>query len=531
MLVHDLKNFRNSLQVFLWIDMNKSATTISLLLLMMSLIVLVSFANTTTNLFSDAMAQEYDNNYNYDIEQYSKYPTHVNKYECRTGPFEGFFVNSVEFCKRTPIIDSGMDTYGPAGPASTVPGPQGPPGPKGDQGPAGPASTVPGPQGPAGPKGDQGPLGPSGPPGTNRTQDPLAPIGPVYIEWTDSAKILFRASNDTGQTFGTTQNISGINGTDGDIASFGQNIYVVWKGDAQGVDDEILFRASHDGGQTFGEIQNLSNNPSESQIGRVAAYGQNVYVVWEDTALGNEEIFFRASTDGGLTFGVTQNLSMDGGDSDDPNIYAYGQNVYVVWNAFDSSTGTREILFKASTDGGLTFGVTQNLSNNTAGTSDSSKIAAYEQNVYVVWENTVLGNESEILFRASTDGGLTFGVTQNLSNTNEFSINPSIATFGQNVYVAWQDNILGNSEIFFRSSIDNGQTFGIAENLSANNASSERPDIGVAGQNVYVVWTNDPDINREIFFRASTDGGQIFRDIQNISMNLGNSILPGIAVS
>ena len=23
----------------------------------------------------------------------------VNKYECRTGPFEGFFVNSVEFCK------------------------------------------------------------------------------------------------------------------------------------------------------------------------------------------------------------------------------------------------------------------------------------------------------------------------------------------------------------------------------------------------------------------------------------------------
>ena len=23
----------------------------------------------------------------------------INKYECRTGPFEGFFVSSVEFCK------------------------------------------------------------------------------------------------------------------------------------------------------------------------------------------------------------------------------------------------------------------------------------------------------------------------------------------------------------------------------------------------------------------------------------------------
>ena len=30
---------------------------------------------------------------------YSQYPTDDKKYECRTGPFEGFFVSSVEFCK------------------------------------------------------------------------------------------------------------------------------------------------------------------------------------------------------------------------------------------------------------------------------------------------------------------------------------------------------------------------------------------------------------------------------------------------
>ena len=48
-----------------------------------------SFANT-------AMAQGYDNNY---VDSYSKYPTDDNKYECRTGPLEGFFVSSVEFCK------------------------------------------------------------------------------------------------------------------------------------------------------------------------------------------------------------------------------------------------------------------------------------------------------------------------------------------------------------------------------------------------------------------------------------------------
>jgi len=47
------------------------------------------------NLLSNAIAQEY-NKYG---ENYSTYHTDDKKYECRTGPFEGFFVGSVEFCK------------------------------------------------------------------------------------------------------------------------------------------------------------------------------------------------------------------------------------------------------------------------------------------------------------------------------------------------------------------------------------------------------------------------------------------------
>jgi hypothetical protein len=43
-----------------------------------------------------AMAQGYDNYYG--DNSYSKYPTNDKKYECRTGPFEGFLVSSVEFC-------------------------------------------------------------------------------------------------------------------------------------------------------------------------------------------------------------------------------------------------------------------------------------------------------------------------------------------------------------------------------------------------------------------------------------------------
>ena len=61
------------------------------------LVILTVIPLANINFFRIAMAQEYDNHIRDD--DYSQYPTEVNKYECRTGPFEGFFVSSVEFCK------------------------------------------------------------------------------------------------------------------------------------------------------------------------------------------------------------------------------------------------------------------------------------------------------------------------------------------------------------------------------------------------------------------------------------------------
>ena len=63
------------------------------------------------------MAQEYDK---FEDSYYSPYQTDDKKYECRTGPFEGFFVGSVEFCKfnkfdkddRKDITDNQTGTQG-----------------------------------------------------------------------------------------------------------------------------------------------------------------------------------------------------------------------------------------------------------------------------------------------------------------------------------------------------------------------------------------------------------------------------------
>ena len=76
--------------------MHKSITTFVLLL--SSLVMLVATPIVNMNNFSNAMAQGYDDYNYYGNDSYSQYPTEDKKYECKTGPFEGFFVSSVEFC-------------------------------------------------------------------------------------------------------------------------------------------------------------------------------------------------------------------------------------------------------------------------------------------------------------------------------------------------------------------------------------------------------------------------------------------------
>ena len=136
-------------------------TTISSLILMSSLVLLAApFAN--LNLFSNtAMAQEYDK---YGDNSYSTYPTEDNKYECRTGPLEGFFVSSVEFCKFNKFDDKDRKD-------NNRTGTQGPPGPQGPAGATGPQG-LPGIDGEDGAQGPPGATGAQGPPGATGAQGP-----------------------------------------------------------------------------------------------------------------------------------------------------------------------------------------------------------------------------------------------------------------------------------------------------------------------------------------------------------------------
>jgi hypothetical protein len=95
-----------------------------------------------------------------------------------------------------------------------------------------------------------------------------------------------------------------------------------------------------------------------------------------------------------------------------------GNNVYVSW--WSNKSGDWEIFFKASSDAGKTFGPTINLSNSPGVVSDNTSIAALGNNVYVSWweeqSQSQNGTSSQPVLRTSADNGKTFGDKIILSN-------------------------------------------------------------------------------------------------------------------
>jgi hypothetical protein len=89
-------------------------------------------------------------------------------------------------------------------------------------------------------------------------------------------------------------------------------------------------------------------------------------------------------------------------------------------------------------------------------------------NIYVAWWTNKTGN-FEVMFRASTDAGKSFGDKINLSNSpNANSTRVEIDSDANSVVVTWWETNQTNDMPVMRISTDNGKTFGDVIKLSAN---------------------------------------------------------------
>ena len=317
------------------------------------------------------------------------------------------------------------------------------------------------------------------------------------------------------------------------LATNGANVYVVWSDDTSG-NGEVYFKKSTNGGSAWQKNVRLTYNAAASFCPAIAVSGEQVFVVWEDGTPGNDEIYLITSLDGGATWQVSRRLTYTAGLSAKPEIAVYGSNVCLVYE--DDTSGNHEVFFRMSTDGGVSWQKPKRLTF-TAGDSGDTEIAAYGANVYVVWTDNTSGNPV-VFFRGSTDGGATWKAALRLSLLPPYYARvPTVAVDGQNVFVLWQQRKMDYTveEIYFKKSTDGGVSWLASMNLSNNPSYSCLPDVAFIGTNVYVVWTDMTASNvlgcYDIRLKKSANRGTDWQSTLRLTYNDGDSSFPTVAVN
>jgi hypothetical protein len=362
----------------------------------------------------------------------------------------------------------------------------------------------------------------------------------VYVVWDNQKDIFFKKSINNGTTFENTINLSNNNLThfsgNKKIAVDGNNIYVVWE---QKTEDNccwsVMFRSSSNGGMTFEReiilaTDNQWTNFGSSSFPQLAvAENRDLFVVWRDNSMGNEEILFKKSSNNGGNFSASYNLSRSPGMSTFPYVAASSNNVYVVW--YDNTPGQYQkyhVLFTKSIDNGDNFGIVKDLGDAERGHTNFGLhpwISIFQNNVYVAWEYCC-GNKN-IFFRASLDNGNNFGGRVSIQTpTGGGSGNPSflqLITDTKNVYVAWQDL----KRVLLSISNNNGSSFNtkvLVDNRGTQITPYLSPDIRVSDGKIFTTWFDrDRNNNYRVNIRNSIDNGNTFGNMITLS---SFSILP-----
>ena len=272
----------------------------------------------------------------------------------------------------------------------------------------------------------------------------------VHVVWMDTRdgyyKIYYKCSTDGGTNWAIDKRLSTAPFASSypSVSVAGQLVLVVWQ-DFRDGNPEIFCKYSTDGGIEWGN--DILVTPSYSSQPSVFISSQNVNVVWNDTRGGKTEIYYISSSDGGINWGTESRLTNHTtGFASYPNVAASGQFVNVVWQ--DTRDGNYEIYYNCSTDGGINWAADMRLTNN-SGTSFQPSLAVSGLDIHVVFNDNRDGN-NEIYYKHSSNNGINWDADTRLTNNSLYSIYPSISISGTTLNIIWSDNRDGNYEIYYK---------------------------------------------------------------------------------
>ncbi len=279
----------------------------------------------------------------------------------------------------------------------------------------------------------------------------------LHVVWHDYTsgppEIYYKRSTDGGATWSSAQRLTWTSASSYNpviAIDSGGTLHVVWSEDTPGL-PEIYYKKSTDGGATWSAIKRLSWTSGDSYFPALAIDSSDaIHVVWEDFTPGYAELYHKRSTDKGTTWSADKRLTSTSGNSLAPAMATASVNtLHVVW--YDSTPGNDDLYYKRSTDGGLTWSADKRLTWTSGDSYFPGTAVNSGTTIHVVWHDSTPGS-AELYYKRSMDGGLTWGAAQRLTWTSGNSRFPAMAVdSGNTIHVVWDEETPGNTEIYYKN--------------------------------------------------------------------------------
>jgi hypothetical protein len=311
------------------------------------------------------------------------------------------------------------------------------------------------------------------------------------------------------------------------IAATSDTVHAVWFDARHGWPNaEIYYRRSLDGGATWEAESKLTDDAIYSGYPSIAADGATLHVVYFSSENEDDNIHYLRSTDAGATWAPDAELTSSALMQDFPSVAAAGSNVHVIYH--DEQNGNWEVYYRRSTDAGTTWDPEVRLTND-PGWSNNSGILVSGQDVHVIWSDDRASTAHfDIYYKRSTDNGTTWSADARLTNTFDSGA-PSPAMSGQNIYVGFQSERDGNTEMFFKRSTNSGADWLADVQLTDDPAMRQLPAIAASGFNVHMVWQDHrASTLPEIYYKRSTDLGATWEPDMRLTNDPLRSIWTGV---
>lgn len=226
----------------------------------------------------------------------------------------------------------------------------------------------------------------------------------------------------------------------------------------------------------------------------VTSYASTVHLVWADKSSGTWDIYYTRSDDLGQTFGkpVLVDAYAPSQGRLHPTMTVDDQGyIYIAWQDFRN--GNWDIYFSHSKDG-VNFSMPVLVNEGGLPTDQVwPSLTSGARKIFLAWQDGRNGNDWDVYYVRSVDGGLTFSPNQLLSHSttgNQMTPTVDAVSSGQ-AWAAWADDSSGKWEIHHAMWVDEAFVpdqvvgTGLMENLS-----NELPDLSLYYSGPFITWAN-----------------------------------------